>query len=42
MGFCFGGYAAFLAAAVDFYGAGVSQMRPGGGEPSLALLPEIR
>ena len=49
VGFCFGGHAAFLAAslpgvaaAFDFYGAGVSRMRPGGGEPSLALLPEIR
>ena len=49
MGFCFGGHAAFLAAtlpevehAFDFYGAGVSRMRPGGGEPSLALLPEIK
>ena len=28
--------------AFDFYGAGVSRMRPGGGEPSLALLPEIK
>ena len=26
----------------DFYGAGISRMRPGGGEPSLALLPEIQ
>ena len=49
MGFCFGGHAAFLAAtlpdvaaAFDFYGAGVSRMRPGGGEPSLALLPEVQ
>ena len=49
VGFCFGGHAAFLAAtlpgvaaAVDFYGAGVSRMRPGGGEPSLALLPQIQ
>ena len=49
VGFCFGGHAAFLAAtlpevaaAFDFYGAGLSQMRPGGGEPSLALLPEIQ
>ena len=48
VGFCFGGHAAFLAAtlpevehAFDFYGAGVSRMRPGGGEPSLALLPKI-
>ena len=49
VGFCFGGHPAFLAAtlsgvehAFDFYGAGVSRMRPGGGEPSLALLPEIK
>ena len=49
VGFCFGGHAAFLAAtlpgvehAFDFYGAGVSRMRPGGGEPSLALVPEIK
>ena len=49
VGFCFGGHAAFLAAtlpgvehAFDFYGAGVSRMRPGGCEPSLALLPEIK
>ena len=48
VGFCFGGHAAFLAAtlpgvehAFDFYGAGVSRMRPGGGEPSLSLLPTI-
>ena len=49
VGFCFGGHAAFLAAtlpgveqAFDFYGAGVSRMRPGGGEPSLNLLPEVQ
>ena len=49
VGFCFGGHAAFLAATlpevaetVDFYGAGLSRMRPGGGEPSLALLPQIQ
>ena len=49
VGFCFGGHAAFLAAtlpgvehAFDFYGAGVSRMRPCGGEPSLSLLPEIK
>ena len=49
VGFCFGGHAAFLAAtlpgvdhAFDFYGAGVSRMRPGGGQPSLALLPGIK
>ena len=49
VGFCFGGHAAFLAATLpgvehvfDFYGAGVSRMRPGGGEPSLSLLSEIK
>ncbi len=49
VGFCFGGHAAFLAAILpgveevfDFYGAGVSRMRPGGGEPSLSLLPEVK
>ena len=49
VGFCFGGHAAFLAATLpgvaqvfDFYGAGVSRMCPGGGEPSLALLPGIK
>jgi carboxymethylenebutenolidase len=49
VGFCFGGHAAFLAATLpgvqqvfDFYGAGVSRMRPGGGEPSLALLPKVQ
>ena len=49
VGFCFGGHAAFLAASLpgvaavfDCYGAGVSRMRPGGGEPSLALLPQIQ
>ena len=48
VGFCFGGHAAFLAAtlpgveeAFDFYGAGVSRTRPGGSDPSLALLPEV-
>ena len=47
-GFCFGGHAALLAATLppirrsfDFYGAGVSRMRPGGGLPSLALLPQV-
>ena len=48
VGFCFGGHAALLAAtlphvraAFDFYGAGVSTMRPGGGAPSLELLPHV-
>ena len=49
VGFCFGGHAALLAATLpavkhsfDFYGAGVSRMRPGGGPPSLELLPSIK
>ncbi|WP_370631132.1 dienelactone hydrolase family protein [Synechococcus sp. MU1642] len=49
VGFCFGGHAAFLAATLpgvekvfDFYGAGLVQMRPGGGQPSLNLLPEVQ
>ena len=48
MGFCFGGHAALLAAtladvqvSLDFYGAGVSRGRPGGGAPSLELLPSV-
>ena len=47
-GFCFGGHAALLAATLpqvrasfDFYGAGVSRGRPGGGLPSLELLPQV-
>ena len=31
-----------VAAAFDCCGAGVSRMRPGGGEPSLALLPQVQ
>ena len=49
VGFCFGGHAALLAATLprvrasfDFYGAGVSRMRPGGGAPSLELLPKVQ
>ena len=48
VGFCFGGHLAMLAATLpqvaatcDFYGARVSSVRPGGGEPTLALLPEV-
>ena len=48
VGFCFGGYAPFLAAmlpgvehAYGIYGAGISRMWIGGGEPSLSLLLEI-
>ncbi|WP_369793814.1 dienelactone hydrolase family protein [Synechococcus sp. KORDI-100] len=49
VGFCFGGHAALLAAtdpnvhsSFNFYGAGVSRMRPGGGSPSLDLLPKVK
>jgi carboxymethylenebutenolidase len=49
VGFCFGGHVALLAASlpevaatVDFYGAGVASGRPGGGPPSLELVPTIR
>lgn len=49
VGFCFGGHVAFLAATLHdikatacFYGGGISTMRPGGGEPSLKLAPEIK
>ncbi len=48
IGFCFGGHAALItstlpevSATFDFYGAGVSTSRPGGGPPSLNLLPNI-
>lgn len=48
VGFCFGGHVALLAASltevvatVDFYGAGVATGRPGGGPPSLELVPTI-
>ena len=49
VGFCFGGHAALLAAtlaevevSVDFYGAGVSRMCPGGGPPTLTRLGQVR
>ena len=48
VGFCFGGHLALLAATLPaigatcaFYGARVSCFRPGGGAPSLELVPEI-
>jgi carboxymethylenebutenolidase len=48
VGFCFGGHLALLAATLpqvaaccDAYGARVSSFRPGGGEPTLAVVPEI-
>ena len=48
VGFCFGGHATWLAATLPevarsfaFYGAGVVQGRPGGGAPTLELLPQV-
>jgi len=48
VGFCFGGHVAMLAAtlpaiaaSVDCYGAGVVSGRPGGGGPTLELVPTI-
>ncbi len=48
VGFCFGGHLALLAATLEeigvtcsFYGARVSSFRPGGGPPTLELLPEV-
>ena len=49
VGSCFGGRAALIAAMLpgvaatfDFYGAGVSRMRPGGGPPMLELLEQVQ
>ena len=48
VGFCFGGHLAMLAATLpvigatcDFYGARVASDRPGGGPPTLAVVPQI-
>jgi len=48
VGFCFGGHLALLAASLpevaatcDFYGARVSTDRPGGGPPTLTVVPQI-
>jgi carboxymethylenebutenolidase len=48
VGFCFGGHVAMLAATlpaiaatIDCYGAGVATGRPGGGPPTLELLPSV-
>ncbi|MEB3172895.1 MAG: dienelactone hydrolase family protein [Cyanobacteriota bacterium] len=48
VGFCFGGHLSLLVATLsevaltcDFYGARVSSFRPGGGPPTLELLPAI-
>lgn len=49
IGFCFGGHAAFIAAGMkeivttaSFYGAGIANTSPGGGEPTLTHVPEIQ
>ena len=49
VGFCFGGHLSLLVATLpqvaltcDFYGARVSSFRPGGGPPTLEVLPQIR
>ena len=48
VGFCFGGHLALIVATLPqvavtlaFYGARVSSFRPGGGPPTLELVPEI-
>jgi len=47
LGFCFGGHVALLASGLEgmaascvCYGAGVAQGRPGGGPPTLEVLPQ--
>ena len=49
VGFCLGGHLALIAATLpevaatcDFYGARVASFRPGGGPPTLELLPHIQ
>jgi carboxymethylenebutenolidase len=49
IGFCFGGHVAYLAAALpeitataSFYGAGITSLTPGGGEPTLTRTHEIK
>ncbi|NJL84406.1 MAG: dienelactone hydrolase family protein, partial [Chloroflexaceae bacterium] len=49
MGFCFGGHVAYLVAPLPeikatacFYGAGITNSTPGGGEPTLACTPQIQ
>jgi carboxymethylenebutenolidase len=48
IGFCFGGHVAYLAATLpeiqataSFYGAGVTSMTPGGGEPTITRTKDI-
>ena len=49
IGFCFGGHVAYLAATLpaikataSFYGAGITTMTPGGGDPTVTRTPEIK
>jgi carboxymethylenebutenolidase len=49
IGFCFGGHVVYLAATLpavqataSFYGAGITQMTPGGGPPTVSRTPEIQ
>jgi carboxymethylenebutenolidase len=49
IGFCFGGHVSYLAATLpsikataSFYGAAIPTWRPGGGEPTLVLTPDIQ
>ena len=49
IGFCFGGHVAYLAATLpdikataSFYGAGITTMTPGGGEPTITRTKDIQ
>jgi carboxymethylenebutenolidase len=49
IGFCFGGNVVYLCASLDsidatasFYGARIVNQRPGGGEPTIAITPQIK
>ncbi len=49
IGFCFGGHVVYLAATLEdikvtasFYGAGITSMTPGRGEPTLSRTPRIK
>jgi len=48
IGFCIGGHAAYIAAALlplrataSFYGGGIARFAPGGGPPTVTLAPRI-
>jgi carboxymethylenebutenolidase len=49
IGFCFGGHVAYLVATLDsikatasFYGAGIANFTPGGGEPTITKTKDIK